>query len=325
MSVTNKGNVKDKKGPRRHHYIPEFYLANFTSTGKKDDFLWVLAQQQASQWKATPKNIAHKRDFYRIDVDDLEPTYIESGLSEFEGKTASVIERISESRSLPKGDDFLILMNFVALMAVRVPGFRDNMSKSFSDLNKKVMRLITAKPERWESEVSKLKKKGYKLEEDISYEQMKRFVDKDQYKVETDQNYLIGIMFELMDTILPPLIDRKWTMVVIEDNENKFICSDNPVTLDWIEPIDLGHPPGFGMPNSLVIFPISANIAILGCFEKHLDIKMTKKGIAVINSIIGRKSERFIYSAEKNFIWYMKNGEIGDTAKLLQVIKAESD
>ena len=62
---------------------------------------------------------------------------------------------------------------------------------------------------------------------------------------------------------------------VANDCVDIFICSDNPVTLDWIEPIDLGHPPGFGMPNSLVIFPISANIAILGCFENFYFISLS--------------------------------------------------
>ena len=28
--------------PRRHHYIPKFYLAGFNSSGKKNDFLFVL-------------------------------------------------------------------------------------------------------------------------------------------------------------------------------------------------------------------------------------------------------------------------------------------
>ncbi|MCP5104868.1 MAG: DUF4238 domain-containing protein, partial [bacterium] len=179
MEVVNNSSVKNKGEPRRHHYIPEFYLANFTSTGQKDDFLWVLDKKQAKQWKAIPKNIAHQRDFYRIDVDELEPSYIETALSEIEEKAAPVMKEMSERCNLPKGDDFIILMNFVALMAVRVPRPRNNMSDFISKICKSYLRLTTATPERWESTASELKKKGCGNDRDVSYEKMKRFVDKD--------------------------------------------------------------------------------------------------------------------------------------------------
>jgi hypothetical protein len=29
--------------PRRHHFLPQFYLAGFTPSGRRDDELWALS------------------------------------------------------------------------------------------------------------------------------------------------------------------------------------------------------------------------------------------------------------------------------------------
>jgi hypothetical protein len=46
------------------------------------------------------------------------PDIIEKAFGEFEGSAASVLKKINESKSLPTGDEFTLLANFVALIAV---------------------------------------------------------------------------------------------------------------------------------------------------------------------------------------------------------------
>lgn len=304
MGEISEGSVKGKKEPRRHHYIPEFYLANFTPTGEKDDFLWVLDKKQAKQWKAIPKNVAHQRDFYRISAEDLKATEVEGILSEIEGEASLVIRNVIEKLRLPDDDkEFAILMDFIALMATRIPGVRNSISKIFDDVYRDYLHTVTDTPERWKSIISKLKEENPKIKSKVSYADMKKFVDEDQYKVDTPPGYHLENMFQWANSILPYLVYRKWSLIMIENNENKFICSDNPIGLSWIDPPSPSYPypPGFAAKNSLVTFPISRNVAIIGCFEGHAHIEVSDESIAYLNSMTANGA-RFIFSAEEIFI-----------------------
>lgn len=52
-----------KNVPRKHHYVPQFYLAGFTLDGSSESPLFVCDQEQSKTWKSTPKQSAHRRDF----------------------------------------------------------------------------------------------------------------------------------------------------------------------------------------------------------------------------------------------------------------------
>jgi hypothetical protein len=64
--------------PRRHHFIPQFYLAGFTDSGQRDGSLWILNREDGLRWQGTPASVAHERDFYR--VDDVEGVAVSGGL-----------------------------------------------------------------------------------------------------------------------------------------------------------------------------------------------------------------------------------------------------
>ena len=43
-----------RKHARKHHYVPQFYLAGFTATGNKDGQLWVFDKETGRNWPKTP-------------------------------------------------------------------------------------------------------------------------------------------------------------------------------------------------------------------------------------------------------------------------------
>ena len=53
---------------RRHHYIPQFYLAGSTSDGTKDGLLHATDLTIGKQWKCKPEGVAHSRDHFLVDV-----------------------------------------------------------------------------------------------------------------------------------------------------------------------------------------------------------------------------------------------------------------
>ena len=81
---------------RKHHYVPAFYLAQFTESRSDDGNLWVFDGQQIRSWKSTPRETGHERDFNRIDVPDVDPLAIEKDVFGTLARTASDIQ---ESRN----------------------------------------------------------------------------------------------------------------------------------------------------------------------------------------------------------------------------------
>lgn len=91
-----------KNIPRKHHYVPVFYLANFTPSGRKDNLLYVHDIERRQSRQMTPKSIAFQKGYNTLQV--------EESLSEFfEGPAATVIREILKTGELPAGEDFDVL------------------------------------------------------------------------------------------------------------------------------------------------------------------------------------------------------------------------
>lgn len=73
--------------PRKHHYCPAGYLANFSSPITRDGKLCVTDVKTADKRSSTPNNEGHQRDFYRIDVDSdrEDPFILEKEFAKIEG------------------------------------------------------------------------------------------------------------------------------------------------------------------------------------------------------------------------------------------------
>jgi hypothetical protein len=70
--------------PRKHHYVPQFYLAGFTDDGTLGGSLHVTDRTRRKVWPSNPKNAAHQRDFHKIEGTD--PMIVEKLLGQCEGK-----------------------------------------------------------------------------------------------------------------------------------------------------------------------------------------------------------------------------------------------
>jgi hypothetical protein len=79
-----------KAAPRKHHFVPQFYLRGFTGD---NDQLFVVDRPSEKTFRTSPKNVAAERDFNRVDVEGLAPDAIEKALADFEGKVAPALER----------------------------------------------------------------------------------------------------------------------------------------------------------------------------------------------------------------------------------------
>ena len=305
----------------RHHYVPQFYLAGFTKSGTKDGHLYVLDKQLRKRWgPVTPNAIAYKRDFHKIDArPESDPMVIENAIGDIEAKCSTIIHKLIEQRKLPVGTDCDILLNFVALMAARVPAIRNTISAFTDGIMKNVLRNMLGSDAGWQQFVKACEASSTQVTAD--QQEIKAIADSDDFTVDMDQTWHVGMMLELGSKLVPVLARRNWSIWLSENDAPDLICSDRPVCLTWLISQPPPFPPGFALPGTLVIMPINRRIAIAGTFEDQpANITMDKHDIATVNRATQEYANQ-IFSSEADFVWAMTEEQVGNATDLLDMLE----
>jgi hypothetical protein len=257
------------KESRHHHHIPQCYLRGFTASGK----LTVADLGASKFFETNPRNVAGERDFNRIEIEGEKPDALESKLSGFEAQVAESIRRVAESGKF-EGDDRRNILNLIALLAVRSPQMREHIRKTSEDTMKKMLALSLASKERWERQQAAMKTAGKGPppgEPPVTYEEIKAWFEKDEYDISLNREYHIGLELKMHDPVLHALADRKWTLYTSDDAAGCFVTTDRPVMLTYIKPREVPplyrNSPGFGMPETEVMFPLTQHTTLVGTFE----------------------------------------------------------
>jgi hypothetical protein len=295
------------KQPRAHHFVPEFLLAGFTPSGKKDDFLHVIDNEGAKRWRAKPKEVAHERDFYRVEASDGAPGTLEKNLSNVEGKAAAVIRSVLETAEMPVGQAKETLMLFIALAAARVPRTRDY----FVGPLKKVVEIMLANNltslDSWQKFMGTTADAGSAK----AYKTIKRLFHNGKISVDATQHFNIDQLFNTIDTIYPWLMKRNWMIVVPQSESAEFVCSDDPVALSWDTQSPPSIPIGFGLRRTEVNISLHRKMALCGRFDPypHASAEISDYAVGMINSRIASGAKR-VYSASKDFPWLDKSNKL---------------
>jgi hypothetical protein len=309
---------------RHHHYLSQCYLRGFTSGNGKNSKLTVFDFKEKRHFETIPRNVGGIRDFNRIEVEGFPSDYVENGLAEFEGLAATALRNVSEGAAF-EGENKHIILNLIALLASRSPEKREQWRKFQSQIAEQIMSLSLATEERWVSQIAQMKKSGKKVNEDISYADIKKFIDSKEYKIEVPREFHIHLEMEAVKALLPYLTNRNWLVVRTTDESGLFITSDHPVVLIWKDPES--HPPfyrnhpGFGLSGTQVLFPISSKVAIIGEFKGNSgDVTSTLRLTADFNSMLLNISHKQIYAPKLAFPFIGKDGEILEGKYLLSVL-----
>jgi len=291
---------------RHHHYIPQCYLRAFSSPGKgKHPQVVVNNTRHHTQFSANPRNIGGARDFNRINLEGVAPNEVENGYAKFEGLLGESLARIRSTNTFD-GEDRLRVLNLIGLLAVRSPQMREHWRKQHETLIKHVMSVVLSRKEIWEAEVGRVDE--LRNGSPVSYEDMKDFYDRDQYSIQLGRDYHIGMELDMLDTVLPLVVQRKWTMYVSPDDNGQFVTSDRPVLLQYRDPANVPvmfrHSPGYGMPDTEIIFPLSRNHALVGEFDGDDDVVLAPPElVGVINTVMCATAYENFYSASRTILY----------------------
>jgi hypothetical protein len=305
--------------PRKHHYVPQFYLRGFV--GERDQ-LFVTDRPSEKSFRTPPKNVAAERDFNRVEIEGMDPGVVEKALAEFEGKVAPALERIKETKSLANKEDRDALMNLISALAIRNPRTRSTINDFIGELVQKAMEIGLATEERWNSQVAQMKKAGVWDEgANVSYADMKKMVEERRHKIEVAKEFNVAVELDQHDGLLQHLANRKWQLVVANEGSGGFVTTDAPVCIQWADGGDHGiYSPGFRVAGTEVIIPLSTKLALRGTFEGEEDVvEGDIFTVGSINSIVISNCNKQVYAHDHSFHFMRPLPQaIGSGATLLQ-------
>ena len=215
---------------RRHHYVPQFYLKGFSDPNLQNERIHVIDKEERRPFVTTPPNIAVQGDFNRINIPGHSMDEIERQLAQIEDRVATVLRSIAENATLPEEEadmDYLIV--FVAILAANNPQIRERLTNRDREISRQMMQSLVTSREVYESRLSDLG-----MEDRIGYEAARAFVESEDYTISIEDpfGYYLAVVFNgLYETVLPVFSTMDWSLVIAEEGETDFVCSDLPAVL----------------------------------------------------------------------------------------------
>lgn len=291
---------------RKHHFISRCYLQGFTHNGAKNSKLFVVSLDKSRTFECVPSNVAHVRDFNRLEGFPIGA--LDNALGQFEGLACGALREIERSRSIPSHENWNYVMNMAALFAVRHPTQRENIRQFMSNVGERIIDLILAQPERYYETVKKAREAGHvTTARDVSYEEMKDFHQRKQYKIQVSTNFHVEQEMKVLDTALETFSARNWTLFFAAPDAGHFVTSDRPLML-----LDLSDSPrgqvrhvGHATRGTMVVFPISKSALAIGTYNEASapisSLLAEREDVARFNGVTVQYAYREVYASSPKF------------------------
>ena len=275
--------------PKRQHYVPRFYLENFTDSNRR---IWNYEKGSGEISSLSVNDTAVEKNFYSFKLYDEYDDQIEKWLSFIEGKASKVFDRVINGDPL-KGKDRADFSIFLAAQYVRSPSFL----RTFAEMKGKMFDSATR---------SIISDENF-LDEDIHFENgvdpdvldfIKTMNDEDSYVVHVSrESALHGIT--TANKIAPIIYDMTWH--TINSSFGGIITGDSPV-VRVADPSTISSvygDGGFSNISNLITFPLSPNRCLEITWAPTPEgkiIEADRERVKLYNRQRAMFSERRIYS-----------------------------
>ncbi|TPK72304.1 DUF4238 domain-containing protein [Mesorhizobium sp. B2-3-14] len=285
-----------------HHFIPQFYLRNFSvGCDKRKAKVFCYDQSTRKSFETLVRNVGSRRHFFRIDVEGYDPNHVEDGMAEIEGEISAHLAEVIKAKCFPSEAHFSSVMLLMGNVAVRNPRFRSMTEGFHRQMVNAIMKMMLQDKNRFNDSVKEARANGVPIRDDINYQDMKDFIDRGEYEVAIDQTYLIELELDAVPTAVEQLARRSWSFVSAAPGCT-YATSDDPVILNWVDGRPTPYSPGFGVQNTIVMFTISPELALVGLFVKQPPQRdHGRDQVAALNTSIARYATKQLYARDGSF------------------------
>lgn len=162
--------------PKRHHYLPQFYLEGFC----RDEVLWVYDNEEKEFRQQTPQNTAVQTYYYCFENDDGERTAeIEGLLSLVETHAKPIIDKINARETIDENEKETLSI-FIGFLYSRVPRFEKNYNDNRERIVKHIGKTICSDEKRTEQTLKKYEQDTGK-KTNVTAKELYEFAQSDMY------------------------------------------------------------------------------------------------------------------------------------------------
>lgn len=284
--------------PKRQHYIPRFYLNNFSNDGK----IWLFDRYKKEYRYQSIKDTAVIKDYYTLKNESKKDYKIEKLLGDVENESKKIIDKFLNKKELTEYDKITFSI-FLALIFTRTPDFEKTINEFTDKAVKKIHNFVFNDIDKTRIQLKYLEEKTGK-KYDLSAEEFYDFIKEEKYEIKYDRINMIFMMIHQATGLFPHFFNKDW--VIINSDNAKLITSDNPLVLLPTEGHFKNPHYGYGIntPGVKKILTLNHNnVLILADAGNKFDYGTTGDfDLNKINYFIATESQRYIFGKEKEVL-----------------------
>ena len=287
-------------GPKRQHFLPRFYLENFSANG----LVAVYDREQNTVRLQQPVNTGVIGHFYTMkDAEGRKRFELEQLLSEYEGKAKTVIDKLAAREGI-NDDERSDMAIFIALGAMRTPDAIDSLKAFNSEIVTHVMKSMFHDVDEVEARLREDSDHAGTPDHQVRTEAklMVEMAQNDGVKVSTNHRWAVGIAIQTALEIAPIFAGRDWVVLHRNNEKKSFITSDAPVFLTTVAPrAERFWGVGFGNTDALVFFPLkeSCTLAMYGNRGDLRHSEVDTERVRQLNLAIASRCQRFVIGRDE--------------------------
>lgn len=282
-------------GPKRHHFLPRFYLENFAENG-----LLAVYDRKVNEIRSQqPHNTGVIGHFYTMkDSDGRNRFEIEQILSEYEGKSKPIIDKLADGELISE-DERSDLAIFISFAAMRTPDVIDSVKAFNSKMITSVMKTYLSDIETVADRLRQDSKWIEKSDEEVLAEAtwMVDWAQNDKVLVTTEHRWSVRMAMEMAFKVAPILSGRDWLVLHRDNDRRSFITTDAPVLLTSASGRSNDFwGVGFGSADALLLFPLKGCciLAMVGDAGNLRHFPLNAEKIRRMNLALTAKCQRFL-------------------------------
>ena len=299
--------------PRRHHYLPQFYLNYFTNN---EGIFYIYDEQREEIRQQTPINTALKRDLYVIKQTNGENNYLlEEIFSEYESQAKILFEKIKKQEELCYEEKY-IMSFFIALMQTRTPSAIEKTVDFFQQITEKQAHIIMQLPEfRKNIELNRINE-GLEAYTDDEYKKLCK-----NTHIKINPKYALSMSINKIERLALIYSQQNWMFLCIDKSDRYFITTDNPFILYSTDP---SSPLGAAVKGVKKLCPITNKILLIisdyGYKTEYKNIT-DRRLLRELNMSLFKRRKKYAISPEKDFLDFLwkrcGNSKISNNIRIL--------